>query len=352
MPQPHDITHEDQHAIIQHMTKVHPEAINRGLFHLVSNKIISPMEAKGVLDKIGKAKEDNQKNAFKEAAKPPEEKKDTISQPNANATKEDKPKQDQTITQAEDRITPKSSKIEPTDDLKTLNYGNLIGKQETTKAKTDVKNAIVQGRTKIGGTGETFDSFLKRGIKPLKKALKESPDNTILVTHSSMAKAYNTWDGMGRPDVDKMSKEQKQKFADKYNEDEVPNGDVQEFKSDHGKLFVVRHGETEDNKKNVFRNPDTQLTDKGIKQAQQAGEEIKGKVGDEDPNIITSSMPRAVHTANIIHQVLQGNKGIDFGKVADAADPEEIEKVKANPTQSGINDFLDHLQKNRAIKRG
>lgn len=349
MAELHDITTEDQHTILQHMSKVHPDNIHQGLDHLIRKGILSPEQAGGVIEKIGKAQKENETAASKE----PEIEKPPTASASVKPPKDEKPKEDQTITQAEDKITPKSDLIEPTEDLRTMNYGNLIGKQQTKKVDIDVNNAILQGRTKIGGNGDSFDSFLKRILPPFQKALKESPDHTILSTHSSVVKAYTTWNNMGRPDPNTMSKEQKLKLATEYNKESVSNGDVEDFKGDNGTIHAVRHGETEDNKKNVFRHPDTELTDKGIKQAQQAGEELKGKMPEGHvPNIISSDMPRAIHTSNIMHQVLQGKKGIDYNKIVGAADPEAVEQFKSNPTNGGINDFLDHLQKNRAIKRG
>ena len=66
------------------------------------------------------------------------------------------------------------------------------------------------------------------------------------------------------------------------------------------KLVLVRHGESEWNKKNIFtgiRNPD--LTDKGLIEAVWAGRVLKGE-GLHFDVAFTSKLKRAQHTLDII----------------------------------------------------
>lgn len=70
----------------------------------------------------------------------------------------------------------------------------------------------------------------------------------------------------------------------------------------HGNLFLVRHGETELNKQHIFQGHiDSGLTEKGVEQAHEAGEKLKGRGIDI---IISSDLKRAVHTAEIIGKAL------------------------------------------------
>lgn len=64
------------------------------------------------------------------------------------------------------------------------------------------------------------------------------------------------------------------------------------------KIYLVRHGEVLDNINKVYNHPDGDLTDNGIKQAN----ELREKIKDINYDIILSSpLTRAVHTANIIN---------------------------------------------------
>ena len=65
------------------------------------------------------------------------------------------------------------------------------------------------------------------------------------------------------------------------------------------KLYVVRHGQTEANVKNLFNGINTlDLTDIGVKQA----EELKNKMDNVDIDyIFCSPLKRTIHTANILN---------------------------------------------------
>ena len=102
------------------------------------------------------------------------------------------------------------------------------------------------------------------------------------------------------------------------------------------KLVLVRHGESEWNKKNIFtgiRNPD--LTDKGVIEARWAGRVLKGE-GLRFDVAFTSKLKRAQHTLDII----LGEIGGDV--------PEVIEDIALNERDYGE---LSGLNKEEARER-
>ena len=152
--------------------------------------------------------------------------------------------------------------------------------------------------------GESFGEFVNRVIPAFNKILNSEGDNTTIVTHSSCLKAMKVWNEMGRPDVSKLTIQQKEEFSEKFNDTETHNADLETFKSKKGNIHVIRHGQTEDNKKNNFRSGDTNLTPKGIKEAQSVGQELKDKTNGSVPKIISSDLPRSIHTSNLINDEL------------------------------------------------
>lgn len=186
---------------------------------------------------------------------------------------------------------------------RTLNYGKHKGTQENEEAKASIKDDIINDRP-IGETGERFSEFLKRVIPNFKNLLAKEPHNTALVTHSSVIKALQVWEEMERPDVNESNiKEFAQRYVDLKPEAE---GKVHTFKGDNGNdIKVIRHGETEDNKLSEFRDDNTQLTDKGIEQAKRAGQNLLQETGGDVPKIISSDLPRTLHTSDIINQQIK-----------------------------------------------
>lgn len=210
------------------------------------------------------------------------------------------------------RIKPESDLIKPTADFRTWDLGDMEGKPEDEAAKKHIEGVVrdwdanpASDATEPTKQGETFGQFVQRVIPPFEKILKEEPLNSTIITHSSVLKAFKVWDDMGRPDVSNLSDEQKKTFAGKYNQSETQNGDLDTFKGDQGDIHVIRHGQTEDNAKNNFRSGDTNLTEKGVKQAHEVAAELKDKTGGDVPKIISSDLPRAIHTSNIITEQLK-----------------------------------------------
>jgi 2,3-bisphosphoglycerate-dependent phosphoglycerate mutase len=101
-------------------------------------------------------------------------------------------------------------------------------------------------------------------------------------------------------------------------------------------LVLVRHGESEWNKKNIFtgiRNPD--LTDKGVIEARWAGRVMKSE-GLRFDIAFTSKLKRAQHTLDIILGEIGGNV------------PEVIEDIALNERDYGE---LSGLNKDQARER-
>jgi len=244
-------------------------------------------------------------------------------------------------------FTPNSDKIQPTNQFRTWNLGDMEGKPEDEAAKKHLEGVVrAWDQHPAGETGgETFGAFVDRVIPAFEKALQEDPNNTTIVTHSSVLKAMRVWEEMGRPAVDKLTGEQKKQFADKYNAAETHNGDLETFKGTNGDIHVIRHGETEDNAKNNFRSGNTNLTDKGMQDAANVGQELKSKTGGDVPKIITSDLPRTIHSSNIINDALSesspGTLGAHAGGDAGAGGTPEGEGVgpgqqgEASPGQTG-----------------
>lgn len=224
---------------------------------------------------------------------------------NRGTAEEEPPK----TSTAQEPIKPVSDKIQTTSDLRTWDLGDMEGKPEDAEAKKHIEG-VVQSWDKhpAGETGgETFGQFVGRVIPAFKKILSGEESNTTVITHSSVLKAMKVWDEMGRPEVSDLTPEQKTEFATKYNKEETYNGDLETFKGDKGDIHVIRHGQTEDNAKNNFRSGNTNLTSEGEKQAAESGQQLGRQTGGEVPKIITSDLPRAIHTSNIIHGELTGN---------------------------------------------
>ena len=240
---------------------------------------------------------------------PPKESKISVIQPGEI-------KQPETITIApKEEIKPVSENIQPNKEFQTMNMGKDEGQPETKEAREQMKARMVQGDVPIdgeGGKGETGRGFAGRVLSAWENLKKSGDHNTSLITHSSVLKAIKTWEnaktweGIEKPtDPTQMNSEQWKRFADEFNKERTENGDLETFKGDKGDIHVIRHGQTEDNKLNKFRSGNTNLTEEGIQQAHEVGKKLQEKTGGNVPKIITSDLPRAVHTSNIIHENLK-----------------------------------------------
>lgn len=195
-----------------------------------------------------------------------------------------------------DNHKPKYKNIEATDALKTFDFGDKEGTPQTDAANKIIHNNIVNNPDKpMFDEGETFNEAVKRVVPIMEDVITNSPDNTTIVTHNSVYGLINLWNKNGRPKTfDKILRE---KYVKQDNQ--FPTGSYFKIKTDKGDAYIVRHGETTDNAKKVFRTAKAELTDKGVGEAEAVGKKLSDL---EIPKIISSSLPRAIHTSNLIMQ--------------------------------------------------
>lgn len=243
----------------------------------------------------------------------------------------------QQFKQKAPELIPQSKNITTTDAFKTLDMGNLEGTEENEKSKQLNKDRIAQETVPMGDnkTGETFHQFQDRILPEFQKILNTAKDGTTIVTHSSVLKLMKQWEAEGRPADFRVNPE-------KYNQLETKTGDVETFDGKNGEVHVVRHGQTQDNVESNFRSPTTKLTDQGVEQAHTAGQELAQKLdGKPIPEIISSSLPRAVHTSNILNE--EAEKGPEEGRKQlpeRPAEPERITKYKERLKLRGADPVL------------
>jgi broad specificity phosphatase PhoE len=193
-----------------------------------------------------------------------------------------------------DNHKPQYKNIKTNAALKTFDFGDKEGTPQTEAANKTIHNNIVNNPDKpMFDEGETFNEAVARVVPVLQDLIKNSPDNTTVITHNSVYGLINLWNKNGRPKTfDKILRE---KYIKQDNQ--FPTGSYFKIDGDNGDVYVVRHGETTDNAKKVFRTAKAELTEKGIKEAKDVGKKLSGV---EIPEIISSSLPRAVHTSNLI----------------------------------------------------
>lgn len=262
--------------------------------------------------------------------KKPNEQKDETLVENENVPRETSSDENQRI----EENVPRHDIIQPDANFRTLNYGENEGKPESKEAQNKINEEIVNNEP-IGKTGDKFSDFLGRIIPSFQKMMDSEEHNTVLVTHSSVKKALRVWEAMGRPSVDELTGDKLKEFAGKYiSETKEPEGKVDSFKGDNGnEIKVVRHGETEDNKLSEFRDNATQLTDKGVGQAKKAGQNLKQQTGGNFPKIVTSDLPRTIHTSNIIADELGSKMSIQAGDMVVSPHfegPQQVRSVSEN----------------------
>lgn len=233
--------------------------------------------------------------------------------PNEQPQPEQQPQEPTAGGNVVEQPTGESENIHPNENYRTMDMGNDEGKDETKEARTQMKERFSNGDVPIdgeNGKGETGKQFAARALSQWIDDKNNQPNNTTIVTHSSVLKAIKAYEDMkDKPeDVNNFSPEQWKEFSDNYNKESTENGDLETFKGTNGDIHVIRHGQTVDNEENKFRSGDTNLTDKGIKQAKVSGQELKEKTGGNVPKIITSDLPRAIHSSNLIHSELTGEK--------------------------------------------
>lgn len=269
------------------------------------------------------------------------------------------------------------TRIHPVSFLRTMNLGNREGTVENEDARAEFEAAVTAGNERFGG-GETIDEVKQRVIPSIQKILDSAPDNTIIVTHSSILKLIRVWNRLGRPALNTITKGggMANEFNRLYNEMETETGDVIVLDKGINKttgqeevVIIVRHGETTDNLEGKYRTSGTQLTAKGIQQAIDAAKIIRKKavLGKDDtpPLIITSDLDRTIHTSQLIRaefneedkqalldQMNQdllnelGDEGFIVDDLPDTFDISEagVESIAAQPSSLVLPGFTAFLQ--------
>lgn len=146
---------------------------------------------------------------------------------------------------------------------------------------------------KIGGA-ESFTDFRDRIKKAWENLKGTAKDKSLLIAHSGVMKMINAAEEHGWDNLDELRKA--------YNgEKEPPVGEIQQHRTTQGELFMTRHGQSEDNADGLLRTKDAELTEKGQEQAKtQIADKLKEE-GVVPSEIISSDLPRAQETAEIVH---------------------------------------------------
>ena len=184
--------------------------------------------------------------------------------------------------------------IIPTDALKTFDFGDKEGTPQNDATNKIIWDHILNTPDKpMYDQGETFNEAVARVIPKIKEIISKAPNNTVVVTHNSVYGLINLWNKEGRPET--FDRKLREKYINQDNK--FPTGSFFKIKTDNGVVYIVRHGETEDNKRKVFRRANVALTEKGIEEATQVGKDLSNI---HIPKIISSSLPRAIHTSELI----------------------------------------------------
>ena len=182
-------------------------------------------------------------------------------------------------------------KITTNNDLKALNLGSLEGKDESPEILSHIDDMVINHPSKAIEGGESFNSLSNRVISRINLILTVEDANTVVVTHNTVFNLIKLWNKNNRPD--KLTKE----MREQYTEHDSEPTDHFILQGTNGPIYIVRHGETKDNVDKKFRRADVELTEKGIKQAEEIGEELSSiKI----PKIISSTLTRAIKTSEII----------------------------------------------------
>lgn len=118
------------------------------------------------------------------------------------------------------------------------------------------------------------------------------------------------------------------------------------------KLYVVRHGQVDDNVKKVYNHPEGNLNEVGINQAH----ELRNKIADINYDlVISSSLPRARQTAEIINihnkrviltdELKERNAGSLIGKPLSSTNREEYWNYYTTLKEGEYEDIKDFFKR-------
>jgi len=191
--------------------------------------------------------------------------------------------------------------IKYTPSLRTQDMGQWEGQKEeplVDQIRGTIKDPS-QHDIPYGGTGESLNQFRDRVTSAFNQITSEHPEGNIaLVTHSSVIKMLQAYKKAGFPDDNQVDMSH---FLDCST---LP-GKVYPIKQGDRTVYLVRHGETQDNKEGRLRTPDTQLTDKGRKELQGTAKALEGK---DVHTIISSDLPRTQETSQTIANKISGDQ--------------------------------------------
>jgi broad specificity phosphatase PhoE len=213
--------------------------------------------------------------------------------------------------------------IIPTPAFRTFDFGSLEGQPQTEAKNKAIHNNIINTPDELmSEEGETFQQAEKRVINEIKEIVKTTPNNTVVVTHNSVFGVIKLWDKEGRPN--EFDREQRIKYTEQDNT--FDTGEHFVIKGDNGDIIIARHGETQDNVDKKFRGKNTELTEKGRKQAEDLANDLSSiKIS----KLIPSPLPRTLETANIILSKQKTPKSL--------ATEDTVKKVKEAAKRMGID---------------
>lgn len=174
--------------------------------------------------------------------------------------------------------------------LQAWDTGSYGGKSQKEYEPEIDKLILSDPDAKVGG-GESFNNMKQRSLRAITTIMQKSPNGSVVVTSSSLLKFVMEWKNQGMPDHwDKITPEKYLKVA-------TTPGEMVKLQGPNGNLYLVRHGETDENEDKVLRTPDAQLTDAGKKEADRVGT-ILAK--EQIPMTYVSPLPRTLQTADRI----------------------------------------------------
>lgn len=144
-----------------------------------------------------------------------------------------------------------------------------LGDWEGTKEKdheAQIENLVKNERDTPSGDiqkGESTHEFFQRVLQAIIKTFAYEPDKSAVVTSSSVIKAILA---LQKGDFKGIDTADYQHYLDFH----TKNGEVYPVTFQGKTIYFVRHGETEDNKNDLLRTPETPLTDKGKKDIEKA----------------------------------------------------------------------------------
>ncbi|MBS1868305.1 MAG: histidine phosphatase family protein, partial [Actinobacteria bacterium] len=190
--------------------------------------------------------------------------------------------------------------IIPSKDLRTFDFHELEGEKQTPEANKKIHDNIINRPDEpMTPNGESFNDAANRGISFVKKLIDTFKGNAVVTTHNSMFGLIKLWNDKGRPET--LDKDFREEYTKQDNTN--PPGSKFEIETPNGKITVVRHGETTDNQKGLFRREESPLTEKGIQEANQLGQDLKGQKVDA---IFSSDIKRAIDTSKKIQEQQTG----------------------------------------------